>query len=388
MSSGTGQAGSTRLDGLRIAMVNWRDPWQTEAGGAEEYAWQMSLGLRSRGAQVHYVTSREAGQRRTEERDGIQISRMGGTYSRYPAVLAWLLVHRSSFDAVIDSMNGIPFFSPLVVSRRARVILLVHHVHGRQFSVYFGGFLAALGRALEGPIARWVYRHHSTVTVSRSTATAMRAQLKWTGPISIVPNGTRAQNPVAVAASGDPVIVCVGRLVTHKRVEKIVDAVDTLRLRWPDVRLHVVGRGPEYGALAGRIAVSGLEGNVRLHGYLPEKLKNDLVAGAHLHVTASEFEGWGLVAIEAAALGVPTVAFDVDGLREAVRDGETGWLVAAGEDLADVLERALKELENPVRRAEFRAACLSWADGFSWENSAEDMAGLIRAEWEAWRDRG
>ena len=54
--------------------------------------------------------------------------------------------------------------------------------------------------------------------------------------------------------------------------------------------------------------------------------------------------------IEAAALGVPTVAYDVAGLRDSVRDGETGWLVRDGETLADVVDRALKELADPVRR--------------------------------------
>ena len=54
------------------------------------------------------------------------------------------------------------------------------------------------------------------------------------------------------------------------------------------------------------------------------------MAGALLQLNTSQGEGWGLCVLEAAALGVPTVAFDVDGLRDAVRDGETGWLVRAG----------------------------------------------------------
>lgn len=375
---------TTRLDGLRVALVNWREPAQEAAGGAEEYAWQVSLGLRDHGAEVRFVTSRERGQSRVEDRDGIRLVRMGGTYSRYPLVMAWLLRHRADFDVVIDCMNGVPFFSPLVVSPRTRVILLVHHVHCEQFFVYFETFRAALGKAVEGPIARRLYRRHTTVAISPSTAAAMRARLRWLGPIFVVPNGaTPLERAHTVPETGTPSLVYVGRLVTHKRVGLLVEAAARLRERWPGLALHIVGKGPEHGALAVKIAEHGLQGSVHLHGFLSADAKNALLAGADLHLTASEFEGWGLSVIEAASLGLPTVAYDIDGLRDAIRDGETGWLAAPGENLADTAERALKELADPVRRAEVAAACARWAGSFSWAASTERLARLIRDGGEA-----
>jgi len=83
--------------------------------------------------------------------------------------------------------------------------------------------------------------------------------------------------------------------------------------------------------------------------------------------------------LEAAALGVPTVAYDVDGLRDSVRDGQTGWLVKAGEHIEDVTERALKELADPARRAEMAAACRRWAGQFDWDTCAAQTAALIIA---------
>jgi glycosyltransferase involved in cell wall biosynthesis len=92
--------------------------------------------------------------------------------------------------------------------------------------------------------------------------------------------------------------------------------------------------------------------------------------------------------LEAAALGVPTVAFDVDGLRDAVRDGETGWLVRDGERIEDVTERAVKELADPARRAAVAAACRAWAARFSWGASAARMAGLVAAAIQTGTSRG
>jgi hypothetical protein len=83
--------------------------------------------------------------------------------------------------------------------------------------------------------------------------------------------------------------------------------------------------------------------------------------------------------LEAAALGVPTVAFDVEGLRDSVHDGQTGWLVRDGEDLTDVVDRAAKELADPVRRAELAAACRAWASELSWERATARMSVLVAA---------
>ena len=125
--------------------------------------------------------------------------------------------------------------------------------------------------------------------------------------------------------------------------------------------------------------VRGLTGRVLLCGYLPEEEKRRAVAASRLHLNTSQGEGWGLCVVEAAALGVPTVAYDVDGLRDSVRDGQTGWLVKAGERIEDVTERALKELADPARRAEIAAACRRWARQFDWDTSAAQMAALISA---------
>ncbi|MDX6743818.1 glycosyltransferase family 4 protein [Actinocorallia sp. A-T 12471] len=386
LSSGTVDDAERSLGGravpLRVAIVNWRDPWQRAAGGAELYAWRMAEQLRNRGAAVTFVTGREPGQARRETRDGIRIVRMGGVYSRYPLVLGWLLRHRNAFDVAIDCMNGIPFLSPLALAPKTKIILLVHHVHEQQFSVYFGRFLAAVGRTVEGPIARRIYRGRPTVAVSASTAFAMRGRLRWAGPLYIVPNGAPAPVPhPSGTAAGSPSLVCVGRLVAHKRVEELIDATAALRADHPGVHLHIVGRGEEHDALAARIAELDLAGHVTLHGYLPEHVKDALLAGADLHLSASRHEGWGLSVIEAAAHGLPTVAYDVDGLRDAIRDGETGWLAAPEEDLADAVRRALKDLK--ARGPEFHAACRAWAGRFTWEASGDRMHRLIMDDLDA-----
>jgi glycosyltransferase involved in cell wall biosynthesis len=243
--------------------------------------------------------------------------------------------------------------------------------------VHFPRWLAAAGRVLEGPVARRAYRRHACVAVSPSTVTAMREKLRWTGDIYLIPNGAPAPDAAPLAGPAGRSLAWVGRLVAHKRAELILPVAQ--RLAGAGCTVDVVGRGPAAPSLASAVGAAGLDGVVRLHGFLTEARKREIVAGSLLHLNTSQGEGWGLCVLEAAAFGVPTVAFDVDGLRDAIWDGRTGWLVRAGETIEDVTERAVKELADPARRRQVAAACRAWASSLSWDRSAARMAELIAA---------
>ena len=372
----------TDLRGTRVAVANWRDPWHPQAGGAERYAWEMARGLAAHGAEVTFLTARAPGQARNEERDGIPIVRLGGRFTVYPRVLKWLAARRGSFHIVLDCQNGIPFFTPLVLPRRVPVLCVMHHVHTAQFGVHFPAWMAWAGRLLEGPAARLAYRRQACVAVSPSTVAAMRDRLRWTGDIYLIPNGSPRVEPLTSAPREPSRLVWVGRLVAHKRAELILPVAER------GFAIDVIGRGPDSVALSGAIAsVPGLAEAVRLHGFLADRDKRDVVSGSLLHLNTSQGEGWGLCVLEAAALGVPTVAYDVEGLRDAVRDGETGWLVKDGEELADVVDRALEELSDPGRRQAVAVACRRWAARLDWGRSTDRMAALIRASVDAGTSR-
>jgi glycosyltransferase involved in cell wall biosynthesis len=389
---GSGRAGSARtgagpalMAGKTVAVVNRRDPWHPLAGGAERYAWEMAAGLARRGATVRYITSRGAGQQRRACYDEIDVVRLGGSLTVYPRALAWLALRRRSLDTVLDCQNAMPFFTPGVLARRTQIVRMVHHVQDQQFGGFFRPVAAAVGRWLEGPAARWCYRRRASVAVSDSTAAAMRARLGWPGPIHIVPNGLSAGCfalppgvlPGDAGEEGWRVLTVVGRLVARKRVDRVLAIAE--RLRDHGFRIEIIGKGPESGSLAIQVAERGLEDVVLLRGFLSDAEKRSAVARSDLHISASEGAGGGLSVLEAAALGVPTVAYDVDGLRDAVRDGQTGWLVGDGEMIEDVTERALKELADPRRRADMAAACRSWAASFESDRSAEQLISLLIA---------
>lgn len=385
-----------RLAGRRVVVVNWRDVDHSLAGGAEIYAWQVACGLRDAGARVDFVTARDEGQSARESRDGITIRRGGGRLGFYPFALAWLARHRRRIDAVVDPACGLPSFSPLVLRRRTPAVLIVHHVHQAQFGVHFPAPVAALGRWLERVAMAGVYRRRTTLAVSESTAVEMRRQLGWSGDIGLLENGADLPSYDAWQAAGkDPDrIVVLGRLVAHKRVDLVLDAVaraakrPTLAER--SLRVDVIGQGPERDRLVARAAELGIADRVTFHGFLPATDKDALLAGATLHICGSDAEGWGQTVIDAAGWGTPTLARDVPGLRDSIRSDESGWLVPDDASpevvtarLADGIEAALVAAAEPDTRILRAEACVAWARKFDWEQMRGAAADVVAAALDA-----
>ena len=287
----------------------------------------------------------------------------------YLLVPLWLLLHRRRFDVVIDCMNGIPFFAPLVVRRRTPVICVVHHVHDRQFHAFFPRWLAGSAASSRG---RWP--GCSTAAAPPSPSRSRPGRSCANGCAGSRPIADRSPTAAPPPARSPPAERA--RRPGDRRTSAGWSATSGSSGSWTSppscaavagLHVHVVGRGPERERLAARARELGV-GRPGAPARVPRRAgKNAVLGAARLNVTASEFEGWGLTVIEAAALGVPTVAYDVAGLRDSVRHGVTGWLVRDGERLADVVGRALEELADPVRRGpRCSEACRAWAREFTW----------------------
>lgn len=372
------------LTGARVAVVNWRDPDHRQAGGAESYAWQFAQALRDAGAQIEFVTSRDQGQSRSDVVDGVRILRRGGFVTYFVWASLHLLLHRRRYDLVMDASTGIPVFAPLFVPRSTPVILVMHHVHLDQFRTHFPAPVAWLGRFLEGWLMPRVYRHARTVAVSESTRREMRERLRWRGEIELLMNGADVPEDAGTADRDPHRLVVLGRLVAHKRVDLVIRAVGQL----PQVTLDVIGRGPDHDRLAQLVVELGLSDRVTLHGFVDEEAKATLLRGSGVHLCASDAEGWGQVVIEAASYGVPTIARRVPGLRDAIEDGRTGWLLDdhPGDDQAVVAElvagirKATGLLSDGALQARVFAACQDWASRFSWTAMRARTVVLVESE--------
>lgn len=373
-------AGKDRIRGarttpkLRVLALNWRCLRHPQAGGSEINLFEQARRWVRDGYQVTIVCAdpgREYATSRDEIDDGIVVRRMGGRLSVYARAAWFLLRHGHKYDVILDVANGIPFFSPLFTGTPS--VLLVHHVHGRQWFSEFSWPFAAVGWFLEKHVVRRVYHRSPVIAVSPTTQEALVAIGVPESSVRIVYNGTKLPDPEAVASPisqaniGRHRIAYVGRLKRYKRVERLLHAVANLRAEFPNVQLDIVGSGDARPAIEDVIRRLGLQGCVKLHGFVSEQTKSTILRRATVFAMPSMHEGWGLSVIEANGHGCPAVAYDVPGLRVAVKHGVTGLLAQDDESFEQAIGTLLRD-ENLRQR--YSEAARDWAEQFSWDACA------------------
>lgn len=369
-----------RLAGKNLLVLNWRDVKHPQSGGAEQYMHQIAVRWVKAGAKVTWVTGRGSNQAPEDVIDGITVIRAGGALGLYPRAALWLMRHGKKFDGVIDCQNGIPFFSPLFLPQSTPIVQVVHHVHQDQFATRFSEPLAAVGRFLEKDVARVIYGQRSIAAVSPSTRLELRRRLGYTSPIFVVPNGTMDLPLNVGPRDPDPTITVVSRLVPHKRLDLLLGQIAVVVEAVPNLRVDIVGDGPEKDRLQKITADLNLLSNVTFHGYQSNEVRDGLLRRAWLTASTSAAEGWGCSVIEANAWGVPCIALRVPGIRDSVVDGKTGWLVDEPRDFGATLIEALKDIEDTGSARSITAACRDWAGRFTWDRSAALLAGVLVEE--------
>ncbi len=178
------------------------------------------------------------------------------------------------------------------------------------------------------------------VAISERVAQLLESQGVVRSRIEVAPPGidmTATPTPSTSTDSRGPRLLSLGRLVPRKGVGWFVEAVaPRLFARFPQASLVIAGEGPEERRIAAATRRLGISSHVELRGPVDEATKTRLLAACDAVIMpnipkAGEVEGFGLVALEAGAAGKPVFAADIDGLREAVRDGENGWRLPPGD---------------------------------------------------------
>ena len=358
----------------RILVLNERDLHNPRAGGAEVHCFEIfSRLIASRGDRVTLLASHFRGAAREDTIEGIRVVRVAdpvGYYARVPFVYRSLR-REAPFDVVVEDLNKFPFFARLWV--RDPLVVFAHHLFGRTAFRQAAFPIATATYVAERLVPR-IYRGLPVILYSPST----RDELVRAGlpphELHLVPIGLdhARYHPAPEPLAPVPTVLALGRVEPSKRIELLVDAI----VRLPGVRLVVAGHGTGMTAVREHVQARGMTDRVELRGFVDEDEKVRLLRTSHVIASASEKEGWGLTVIEAGACGTPSVATDAPGLRDAVRDGETGLLVR--EPAAAALAEALGSvLGDPALRARLGAAALRLAASFDWDRTAAQISAIL-----------
>lgn len=276
-------------------------------------------------------------------------SRAAGRSGLIASLIRLLAFDRDFQLIVCGHINFLPVAGLAKAATHAEVMLMIYGID-----------------AWNAPISRfanWLVKREMTVaSISRHTRELF---CRWSGRVPgevlILPNAVHLEKygvgPLCEELShryqlaGKKVMLTLGRLSAQERYKGIDEVIDVL----PELLRHesnlvylVAGEGDDRPRLSRLVEEKGLQEFVRFTGLISENEKSAHYQAADVFVLPGRGEGFGFVFLEAMACGVPVVASKLDGSREAVRNGELGWLVDP-DDREELLSAILEAINSPKR---------------------------------------
>lgn len=360
---------------MRILFLNWRDIKNPKAGGAELVSQEIAKRWTQQGHEVTFFAASFPGAADTEVVDGVRIIRRGRQWTvHWHAFRYYRQFLKDKIDVVIDEVNTIPFLTPLYV-KKPKVVYF--NQLAREVWFYEAFFpLNFIGFVLE-PLYLLLYRQIEAMVISKST----KQDLVKRGfrRVDIFPMAIdfKKEQPFIHPKEPQLTLIFVARLVKSKRPEEAIRALVHVKSQIPEVQMWFVGggSGDYFSQLKELVYKLSLEKNVKFLGYVKNHEKYQLMSRAHFIIVTSVKEGWGLIVTEANAVKTPGVVYDVDGLRDVVRDGVTGSVVASNpKALADEVLRLWGDQSGYTQISQ--NAYLD-SQNYSWEKTAQKSLEII-----------
>lgn len=356
---------------MKILILNWRDIRHPRAGGAEMRLHQIYAPLTQQGHEVVLYSCAFPGCKKQESLDGIEVYRLGNDLSFAPLctlnLKRWVKRHHS--DIVVEELNKLPFYSPLVYKGP----LMVQMAHLWRKSIFKEALfpIAFVVWFFEQTIG-WFYKKCWFSVYSTCTQDDLRAFGVPENHNRLIYCGSDLSSYVPGTVEREPFIVWISRLQQYKGPTDAVEVLEKLLPDFPELKLVIIGSGPFRQKLEGFIQSKGLQDKVTLTGFISEAEKIDFLQRAAVHLQSSYKEGWGLSVIEANACGCPVVANDTTGLRDSCRDNETGLLYKHC-DISNAASKVRDILTDESLRERLVQNGYKWAGGFSWERNTREI---------------
>jgi glycosyltransferase involved in cell wall biosynthesis len=271
----------------------------------------------------------------------------------------------------------IPVLRLVTWVRRKRLVVTWHEVWGRRYWMQYLGLPGVAAWLMESCAMRLP---DHIIAASEQTAERLRTALGSRIPVTVAPNGIDLDAVNSAEPLGDQTdLVVVGRLLSHKRVDMLLESVAMLHADGYPVRCRVIGSGPEHlplTALADTLRISdaveflqAVRGHAELYG---------LLKSARIFVFPSQREGFGIAALEAMACGLPVVTTSApDNLAQYLVAKSARGIVCdpSPRAIADAVKGLVAGREGAAAEVNFGAE--PWLDDYSWASAAAKVSAAL-----------
>jgi len=391
------------------------------AGGAELVNEELAKRLVQDGHRVIFlvggykkVESQKLVKFKVEEmRDGYKIIRLGNRWTVYWKAYKYYKKNLIGWaDLVIDEVNTIPFFASfymndkfvkskvksdkvksdtksklstfnfqLSTSKRPKVVLFVHQLCREIwfYQIFFP--LNLIGYLLE-PFYLWLLRDKKVITVSESTKKDLLKYGYKKENVKVISEGIQMkpiENLENIEKYSQPTILSLGAIRKMKRTARQIKAFEIAKKQIPNLRFKISGLvSDQYGKKVLRyIQNSKYKKDIEYMGRISNEKKIELMQKSHLICVTSVKEGWGPIVTEANSQGTPAVVYDVDGLRDSVKNNETG-LICQKNTPENLAENVINLLSNQDKYDKLRLNAWRWSKEINFERSYDKFVKFIK----------
>jgi glycosyltransferase involved in cell wall biosynthesis len=266
-------------------------------------------------------------------------------------------------------------------------LVFTFHTQYREYTHYFPLPQEAIQDFIKNTVKTWLidfmHKCQHIVIPSESMKEILTRDYGLMGPYTVVPTGIdlepyQSADGKELRASknwqDDKVVISTGRLAPEKNWDTLLRAAKKVHQDHPDLRLVIIGHGPEEDGLKSLAAELGISERVTFTGKLPFSDVTTYLKAADLFGFASVTETQGLVTMEAIAAGLPVVAVDASGTRDIVDSGVQGFLVPND---ADALAASMKKLmDSPEMMRRFSIQALEKAKALDVRKMAKKLVNV------------
>jgi len=369
-----------RKNKKKILWFTWKDMQHPQAGGAELVNEELAKRLVRDGCEVTFVVGGFSGGKSEEVENGYKIIRLGNRWTLYWQAYRYYKKNlRGWADIVIEEVNTIPFFTRFYVKEK-RILIIYQLCREIWFHQMFFP-LSLIGFLLE-PFYIRLLRKDKVITISESSKKDLRKMGFEKEQIEIISVGIETEplhSLLEVKKYTDLTVLSLGAIRGMKRTQEQIEAFTLAKEKIPKLKMKIAGggSGKYYEKMRQQIAGNPYAKDIEYLGRVSEKEKVDLMQKCHLILVTSLKEGWGLIVTEANSQGTPAIVYNVDGLRDSVKDGITG-IVCKINSPKDMAGNIVKLLKDKNKYENFRKNGWEWSKEINFDKCYKDFIKINR----------
>lgn len=359
---------------LKIAIVS-DAIYPYNKGGKEKRIYEISRRLVTSGHEVHiYCMQWWKGKKKHRIENGVHLHAISKLYPLYSGqrrsirqallfAFSCFKLLKEDFDVIdVDNVPFFPLFTTKIVCllKRKKMTATWLEVWGKEYWIEYMGKLGYIAYLIE---KLSLLLPDQIIPISQHTSDKLIKYFKVKKSMFIVPAGINYQEIRSIKASPQKSdIIFAGRLLSHKNIDYLISAISLLKKSYPTITCIIIGKGPEGNKLKNLAKELQIEKNIIFYDFLKDhKDLYALMKASKVFVFPSTREGFGIVALEANACGIPVIAIDHPNNATAclIEKRKNGLLSKfTADDLAKKIAKLLKiEMEN---------TCMAFAKKYDW----------------------